>query len=96
MSGWSNPNVEKCVGYLRSAGIEISADTEREWALREAETRARRRAHNRELKRSCGHFRTYVCTTVSDEGTFEDHVCFDCHRSLASKRRTGHAPRRGA
>jgi hypothetical protein len=75
-------NVAKTVEYLRYMGIDVTDEQAEAWAETERETRAKRRRHRAELKRTCGHFRTYWCTIVSNEGTVYVRTCSDCRRHV--------------
>lgn len=86
-------NVSKCVAYLRSIGIEVSEAQADAWCVQEKDCRERRRAHNREVKRSCGHFRTFETRVISAErGDETCTVCAECRRYIA-RRPTAPRPR---
>jgi hypothetical protein len=73
-----NINAARCASYLRSIGVIVSDDMASAWGQRERDHRARKRAHNRELKRSCGHFRTHWCKVHHADGTTDVRHCSDC------------------
>jgi hypothetical protein len=76
-----NINAAKCASYLRGIGVKVANDTVVRWIATERETREQRRAANRELKKSCGHFRTYRCKVSTVDGWSGIHVCcHDCGR----------------
>jgi hypothetical protein len=79
-----NINASKCVDYLRYMGIEVSDEQAQAWEAHEKEERKRRRAHNRELKRSCGHFRTHDTRIYSERGAELVTYCSDCRIELRS------------
>lgn len=87
-------NVEKCVQYLRRIGVDISPDLAASWLHQQATDRAKRRAHNRELKRSCGHFATHDCTVYTTDGAWVDRVCSDCRRVVSRRPVRPPPPRR--
>jgi hypothetical protein len=71
-------NASKCITYLTSIGVRVSETDAKAWLQQERYYRAKRRAHRRELKKSCGHFRTHQTTIVSDAGTQLVTYCDDC------------------
>lgn len=75
---FENPNVAKCVTYLRSMGIDVTGEQETAWLAQESAERARRRAHRRELKQSCGHFSTHWCAIYHADGRTDVRYCNDC------------------
>lgn len=88
-------NVAKCVAYLRRIGLDISETTRGEWLAHEANERTRRRAHNRELKKSCGHFRTHDCRVVSQGSDVVITYCNDCHRAVSQRPNAPRGPSGG-
>lgn len=94
MSG-GNINASKCVAYLRTVGAKIDDATSDAWVEQEWSHRDERRRHNRELKKSCGHFRTYITRIISDElGDEAVTTCHDCGKYLARKPWTDKKPPR--
>lgn len=73
-------NVADAVEYLRSIGVDVGEETAHAWNEQQTVHRLERRRHKAELKRSCGHFRTYWCTIRSAEGTVYAKSCRDCRK----------------
>lgn len=95
MSG-GNINAAKCAAYLRSVGVYVASGLAADWIEAEREHRAANRSRKRELKKSCGHFRTYVSRVISDEcGDEAVTTCHDCRRYIARKPWSGPPPRGG-
>jgi hypothetical protein len=80
----ANANASKCVEYLRYIGIEVTDEQAQAWITQEKRERQRRRAHNREVKRSCGHFRTHDTRIFSDKGAVLATYCSECRLHLRS------------
>lgn len=80
-----NFNAQKCAEYLRYIGLDVSPETEAAWVQRQKEFRADNRRRNAELKRTCGHFRTYECKIYSMDGAEVVTACWDCHRYIARR-----------
>ena len=81
MSGVSI-NAVRCVEYLRRIGVDVTDDQASQWQTREALDRAEKRINRAELKRSCGHFRTYWCKVYHTNGLTEVKICSDCGLSI--------------
>lgn len=75
-------NAKHCAEYLRIIGVDVSPAVESEWIQRETDEREARAARRAELKRSCGHFRTYETRVVSDAGSVIVTYCHDCQRAV--------------
>lgn len=75
-----NINASRCIDYLRAVGVVVTDETAAAWVTQEKDHRAANRARNRELKRSCGHFRTHVTTIYSEAGREDMTTCSDCYR----------------
>jgi hypothetical protein len=90
-----NMNATACIGYLRRIGVEVRPDDATAWVATEHEYRARRRAHNRELKKSCGHFSTHETKIISDDWSGIAVTCNECRRVVKYIPNSPHRPPRG-
>jgi hypothetical protein len=73
-----NINATRCAEYLRMIGVPVSDGLAAAWVTQESDHRARKRAHNRELKKSCGHFRAHWTRVHHGGGTTDVRNCIDC------------------
>lgn len=85
-------NATRCVEYLRKHGIDISPITAQSWLQQEQTSRAQKRRHNVELKRTCGHFNRHTTQITHANGVSFQIICSDCWRILEMSGASVRAP----